>query len=69
MIMDLKNPLMTKEGVLNFNDITTLPLNPENRGIKNIIPINMITYDSTNELIQDHVFNSYPDCNNTKKLE
>jgi 5'-3' exonuclease len=57
LIMDLKNPLLTKDAISNFNDITTLPLNPEGRSTKNVFK--KIKENGLDRLISEQQFVNY----------
>lgn len=57
VIMDLKKPLLTNSGILKFEDVTTLPIDPEGRSIKNIF--NKIRENGLDGLINERQFVNY----------
>jgi hypothetical protein len=56
-IMNLKRPLMTNSSIENFDDVTTLPMNPEGRSVKNIYA--KMKRDGLDRLINEHKFANY----------
>lgn len=57
LIMNLKSPLMTESAKEKFDDITTLPIDPEGRSIKNIY--GKMKSDGLDRLINEHMFADY----------
>lgn len=56
-IMNLKYPLMTDSALEKFNDLTTLPINPEGRSIKNVY--DKMRKNGLDRLITEHQFVNY----------